>query len=250
VYDPLPEAAPAPFTAPARPVLPVERLGAVVEIILCSGFPTQMMLVLVLSGFGMRMYTADGRLSPPFIFTLSLLDAVLVVALVFGFLRAHGERARNVLFGHRSTIREVLVGFAFLPVAFVVVVLVLSAVLMFAPQLHNVPRNPLEDLLLNWNDALIFAVVVMVSGGVREEVQRGFVLHRFGRYLGGAPVGIVVYSALFGLGHVDQGIDAAIATGVLGAVWGVLYVARGSIAAPMVSHASFNLAQLIKSASL
>ena len=36
--------------------------------------------------------TADGGLSPPFIFTLSLLDAVLVIGLVLFFLRAHGER--------------------------------------------------------------------------------------------------------------------------------------------------------------
>ena len=233
--------APAP-----RPALPVERIGAVIEIILCSGFPSQFLLVMVLTGFGMGMRTADGRLSPPFVFTLSMLDAVLVVSLVLMFLRAHRERARDVLFRHRSSVREVLVGLAYLPVAFVVVILVLVAVLTLAPQLHNVPRNPLEDMLLNRGDALVFAVVVMVAGGVREEVQRGFVLHRFGQYLGGAPAGVVVHSALFGLGHIEQGIDASIATALLGALWGLLYLARGSILAPMVSHAGFNLAQLIK----
>ena len=31
------------------------------------------------------------------------------------------------------------------------------------------------------------------------------------------------YSVAFGLGHLEQGWDAAIATGVLGAVWGCLY---------------------------
>jgi membrane protease YdiL (CAAX protease family) len=37
-----------------------------------------------------------------------------------------------------------------------------------------------------------------------------------------------------------------IATGLLGLVWGLLYVIRRSIVAPMVSHAAFNLAQLLK----
>ncbi len=37
-----------------------------------------------------------------------------------------------------------------------------------------------------------------------------------------------------------------IATGLLGAFWGVIYLARRSIVAPMVSHAGFNLAQLVK----
>jgi membrane protease YdiL (CAAX protease family) len=81
---------------------------------------------------------------------------------------------------------------------------------------------------------------------VREEVQRGFILHRFGHYLGGAWTGVAVYSVLFGLGHLEQGYDAAIATGLLGALWGVVYLTRRSIVAPMVSHAGFNLGQLMK----
>ena len=41
-----------------------------------------------------------------------------------------------------------------------------------------------------------------------------------------------------------------IATGLLGAVWGCLYLARRSIVAPMVSHAGFNLAQLMNYVAL
>jgi membrane protease YdiL (CAAX protease family) len=92
----------------------------------------------------------------------------------------------------------------------------------------------------------MFAVVAMVAGGVREEVQRGFILHRFDHYLGGGWVGVVAYSALFGLGHIEQGYDAAVAIAILGAGWGAVYLARRSIIAPMVSHAGFNLAQLVK----
>ena len=53
-------------------------------------------------------------------------------------------------------------------------------------------------------------------------------------------------AAIFGLGHVDQGWDAALAVGTLGAIWGTIYLMRRSIIAPMVSHAGFNLAQLVK----
>ena len=231
---------------PARPVLPLERLGAIVEILLCSGFPSQLALLMVLQTFGLKLHTADGRLSPPFVFTISLIDAAIVIGLVFFFFRAHRESARAVLFGGRSSLREALLGIVLTPLVFVFVVMILTVILTFAPQLHNVPRNPLEDMLRNRADAFMFAVVVMISGGVREEFQRGFILHRFGQYLGGAGWGVVVYSALFGLGHIDQGIDAAIATALLGAMWGLLYLARGSIIAPMVSHAGFNLAQLLK----
>jgi membrane protease YdiL (CAAX protease family) len=243
VYEPAPE---VPYLPVPRPVLPLERVGAIVEVIICSGFPTQVLLILVMHGFGMRMSLPDGHLSPSFVFTLSLLDAALVIGLVLFFLRAHRESAKRVLLGDRPIVREALVGVAVLPLVFLFVLLVLLVILKFAPQLHNVARNPLEDMLRNRNDALIFAAVVMIAGGVREEVQRGFIVHRFGQYLGGVGWGIAIYSVFFGLGHIEQGIDAMIATGLLGVLWGLLYVARRSIVAPMVSHAGFNLAQLIK----
>jgi membrane protease YdiL (CAAX protease family) len=235
-----------PLVAHLRPVLPLERLGAAIEVLLCSGYPSQLLLIVVLRGFGMRLQTADGHLSPPFVFVLSMLDAVLVVGLVLLFLGAHRESAREVLLGSRRAAREALLGIALLPAVFVFVLAVLTLIFTFAPQLHNVEHNPLQDMLSNRRDALIFAAVVMIAGGVREEVQRGFVLHRFGRYLGGAGWGVAIYSVLFGLGHFEQGIDAMIATALLGALWGTIYLLRGSIVAPMVSHAGFNLGQLLK----
>jgi CAAX protease family protein len=242
------DAGPAPLDAP-RGIQPVERVGAVLEVLLCSGFPSQLLLIGILSGLGMPLRTSDGRLSPPFMFTMSMADAALVVGLVLFFLRAHGERARHVLLGQRRVFREVLVGIVLIPVVFMVVVGLLVLVFTLAPQLHNVPRNPLEDLMQNGRDAVIFSVVVMVAGGVREEVQRGFIVHRFEGYLGGGVLGVVMYSMLFGLGHLEQGIDAALATGLLGAIWGTAYLVRRSIVAPMVSHAGFNLAQLLKYAA-
>jgi membrane protease YdiL (CAAX protease family) len=243
VYDPAPE---VPYLPVPRPVLPLERVGAILEVFICSGFPTQVLLILVLRGFGMRMSSGDGHLSPPFVFTLSLADAALVIGLVLFFLRAHRESARRVLFGERSIIREALLGIALMPAVFLFVLLVLVVILRVAPDLHNVARNPLEDMLRNRQDALIFAAVVMIAGGVREEVQRGFIVHRFAQALGGAGWGIAIYSVIFGLGHFEQGMDAILVTGVLGALWGVLYLVRRSIVAAVVSHAGFNLAQLLK----
>ena len=241
---PPPSDVPAPI-APPR-VAPGERVAAAAEVLLCSGFPTQLLLIVVLIAVGLPMRTDDGHLSPPFVFLLSLLDTVFVVGLVGAFLRLRGESVREVLLGPRPVVREALIGIALMPVLFVGVLLVLLLILSFAPQLHNVPKNPFEDLLRTRGDAVIFGFVVMVAGGVREEVQRGFILHRFDRFLGGAITGVIVFSVFFGLGHLEQGFDAAIATGSLGAFWGVVYVRRRSIVAPMVSHAGFNLAQLAK----
>jgi len=243
VLEPVPEPL---FIPERRRVLPIERVGALIEILICSGFPTQVLLILVMRGFGVPMHAADGRLSPPFVFTLSLLDAVLVIGLVLTFLRAHHESAREVLIGRVRLIREALLGLATLPAVFMLVTLVLILVLRYAPGLHNVATNPFEDMLRTRSDAIVFGIVVMIAGGVREEVQRGFIVHRCGQYLGGALGGVAVYSVFFGAGHADQGYDAMIAIGILGLLWGLLYLSRRSIVAPLVSHATFNLAQLLK----
>jgi len=243
VHEP---AADPPLILDPRPILPLQRLGAVIEVALCSGFPTQVLLIVVLQGFGMKPIGSDGHLSPAFVSTLSMADAALVVGLVVLFLQTRGESVSDVLFGPRPAGREIALGLALLPVVFVFVALVIVLLLLVAPSLHNVVRNPLEDMLRNRRDALVFAVVVMIAGGVREEVQRGFILHRFEQYLGGIWIGLLAHSLVFGLGHFEQGYDAMIATGLLGVIWGVVYILRRSIVAPMVSHAGFNLAQLLK----
>ena len=209
-----------PDAAPAlRPVLPLERLAAVLEIIICSGIPTQLLLIAVLRGFGFHLQADGGGLNPRFVFAVSLLDAVVVVGLVVMLLRAHRESVRDVLLGRVRLLREALLGIAMIPLIFFVVLVIL-------------------------------AVVVMIAGGVREEVQRAFIVHRFGQYLGGGIYGVLIYSVLFGLGHWEQGRDAAIATAILGAIWGLVYLRRGSIVAPVISHAGFNLAQVLKHVAL
>lgn len=250
MFDPAqPRPEPGPAGTPPG-VFPRERLVAGVEVLLCSGFPTQLFLIGILAAFGLPLRTPDGQLSPPFVFTLSLLDTALILGLVFAFLRTHGESPRGVLLGSRPPGREALLGVLLIPVVFLFVALALALVLTFAPELRNVPRNPFEDLLQTPLDAVGFGFVALVAGGVREEIQRAFILHRFDGYLGGGALGVVVFSTLFGAGHIDQGYDAALVTGLLGAAWGVVYLRRRSAIAPIVSHGGFNLLQLVNYAAL
>ena len=68
--------------------------------------------------------------------------------------------------------------------------------------------------------AVTFAFVVVLAGGVREELQRGFQLHRLTGHVCGPGLALVLTSLAFGAGHTLQGYDVAVATGVLGAFWG------------------------------
>jgi membrane protease YdiL (CAAX protease family) len=235
---------PSPTASPA--ILPIERAAAALEVILCSGFPTQIVIVTVLRTFGMRAQLADGQLSPSFVFTLTLADTLLLVGLVVFFFRAHRESAREQLFGKRPPAREIGFGIVLIPASFFLATFVLLVLQLAVPSLRNVPHNPLADLVKTRGNAALFAFVVTMAGGVREEIQRGFVLRRFEQYLGGGMVGLVVFSAIFGLGHLEQGNNVAIATAVLGAFWGAIFLRRRSVAAPMIAHAGFDLAQVVK----
>ena len=239
-----------PIEAPRQPIEPFDRWMAFAEVILCSGFPTQLLLIGVLRALGMPIQNGEGDLNPRFIVTISMVDAVLVIGLVVFLLRARGESVRDVLLGRVRMLREIWVGIAMIPLVFFVVALIIGAVITWAPELRNVPRNPFEAMLTTRFDVAVFAVVVMIAGGLREEVQRGFIVHRFGQYLGGGIYGVLFYSVFFGLGHYEQGYDATIATAVLGLIWGLTYLQRKSIIAPVVSHAGFNLAQIVKQVAL
>ncbi len=221
-----------------------QRVVAVIEVLLCSDYPTQLLLGVTFAALGFRSQHADGTLALGFVVVLSLADTVLLVGLMLLLMRARGDRPREIFLGGRRFLTEARVGVPMTAMAFLIALLGLLAVRALAPWLHTVEHNPLQELIRTPRDAAIFAVVVVVAGGVREELQRAFLLNRFERWLGGGTVGVVVASAAFGAGHLLQGADAAVATGLLGAFWAVVYLRRRSVVAPMVSHSGFNLLQL------
>ena len=240
------EAPPADSGAPPPPdPVASRRLMAAIEVVLCSGFPTQLLLAVVLGGLGLRALDDAGRLVLAYIVVLSLTDSALLLGLIFVFLWLRRESPREVFFGVRPAAMEVALGIVLTPVMVVAAVAGLGVIESFAPWLRNVPENPLEALLRSPANVLLFAFVAVVAGGLREELQRAFVLRRFEQHLGGGWVGLVVFSVAFGLGHQIQGWDAAIITATLGAIWGAMYLVRRSALAAMVSHAGFNLSEIV-----
>lgn len=236
---------PAPDGAAPMPPQP-NPWRAWAEIVLCSGYPTQLLLGLLIQASGVRPIRADGSLSGSFVFVLSLLDTVLLLTLIVWLMKRRGERPRTIFFGDRPVAPEVGLGVLSLPAIVTIVVVLMMTIRVGAPFLHNVPTNPLEGLLDSQTGLLAFLFVVIVAGGLREELQRAFLLHRFRSGLGSAGMGVLITSTAFGLGHTLQGWDAAVVTGVLGATWGVMYLARRSAIAPIVSHSLFNSGELLR----
>lgn len=242
VGDAVEPAAVEPGPAPSTPN---RRLAAAGEVVLCSGFPTQLTLVVLLGALGAGPADGSAALSLSYVVTLSLLDAAAVLSLVWLLMRADGENPVAAMVGGRRIGPEVALGLKLVPAALLTVFAAFTVLSRVAPGLRNVPENPLEALITSPAAALTFAAVAVIAGGLREEVQRAFILRRFEQHLGGAAVGLVVFSAAFGLGHLVQGRDAAVITGLLGFLWGLLYLWRGSMVAPFVCHAGFNAVEVL-----
>ena len=230
----------------AAVTLPRSTWPTWIEILLCSGYPTQLAIGFALQAAGVRPTQSDGSLSAPFVFALTLLDTILLLSLIFAFLRRRGDSPRRVFLGDRPIAREVAAGVLSVPVAMTIVIVVSLMVRRFVPSLRTVPDNPLEAFVGTQAGLWTFLFVVIVAGGVREELQRAFLLHRFRFDLGQPWMGVFITSLAFGLGHTLQGLDVAIITGLLGALWGVIYLARGSAVATMVSHSLFNSGELLR----
>jgi membrane protease YdiL (CAAX protease family) len=223
-----------------------QRWLALLEVLLCSSLPTQVLIANILGAIGIAPRIGD-QLSLTFVFALSLTDTVVLIALMVALTRAHGDSPWLLWRGRPPLAGEILVGLMLVPVAVFIVAFLIGIIRTFVPGLHNVVENPLEALATGGaGGAAMFAVVAIVAGGIREELQRAFLLRRFERHLGGETIGVIVLSTAFGLGHALQGWDAAIATGVLGAFWAILYLRRRSSVAPIVSHAGFNSIEVFR----
>ena len=234
----------APIPPSSRPSLRA-RAVALAQVLLCSDVPTQLALALLLGLAGWFPTDATGALSLRYVVALSLADVVLLIFLMVVCLRASGESPAALWLGRRPMKREVLLGLLLIPAVFIAVAILLSGARLLFPGLHNVVDNPLERLARTPMQAAVLALVVILAGGLREELQRAFLLHRFEHHLGGIWVGLAVVSVAFGLGHQLQGWDAVIATGALGAIWGLVYIRRRSSVAAIVSHAGFNAIQIV-----
>ena len=239
----VPPTAAAPVAARRRTVLPT--WFAAIQVVLVCGIPTPLFITAVLIlGTNLPVYDNNG-ITIDFFAMMSLLDTALVALLIRVFLALSGETSRDVFLGVRTSWREALRGVALVPVLLLVVSGLALGLRYVAPWTHTVAVNPLEAYMHSPIEAAIFFVVVILAGGVREELQRAFILRRFEQRLGGVRLGLVLFTFIFFLLHLTQGLDAASTVGFLGLVWGAIYLRRRSAVMGIVSHAGFDAAQVL-----
>jgi membrane protease YdiL (CAAX protease family) len=176
---------------------------------------------------------------------LLLLQNLLALASIMVFLRLDGQSLSYLGFRKGRNLREVRLGLLLFPVVLIGALGLQTVLLRYLPGLHNVDVNPILAMLHGPEDLAALLAASVLAGGVAEEIVRAFVLRRFQTHLGGIGVGLVVWGLAFGAMHLSQGYDKALVVGLLGLLFGLLYVWRRSPVAAMVVHGAFNVAQTL-----
>jgi uncharacterized protein len=134
----------------------------------------------------------------------------------------------------------------------IAVVILLPAILaIWSEKIRAKAAKASESLsyLLPWNSSeRLWWWPVCITAGICEEVlYRGFLLH----YLHSTPFhfsltwSLVIAAAIFGIGHLYQGVKGLFSTAVLGFVLGVIFVMTSSLLIPIIAHAVLDLRILL-----
>jgi membrane protease YdiL (CAAX protease family) len=232
---------PEPLLLPQQ-ITRTERLRALFEVFLLSGIVSS---VLATIPFSMRIrhraaFTQDVHLIVGFV----LLEAAITLIFLALLLRAHNGTVEDLGLRWREWKPNLLIGLGLLPVLFLLNLLVSEAFRVFLPE-HFTDRNPLTEIIHTPQELGLFIISVILAGGIKEELQRVFILTRFENYLGGARLGLVLWSIAFGAAHYIQGTQATVIAALFGFIFGAVYIARENIIAPIVAHGLYDVLTLV-----
>jgi hypothetical protein len=227
---------------PEPKITRIDRVQAVFEVLLISGMLSSVLASLPFAFYsGMpASFLAELRIMVRYI----LLETLLAILFLVLVLKAHRQKLRDLGFFSRQWLREAAIGLSVIPVLFITNILLSLLFQHFFPR-YFLERNPLADLIRTPEDLALFIGTVLIAGGIKEELQRAFILRRFQVYLGGAWLGLLLWSVLFGLGHSAQGVQGMVAAAIFGLIFGILYLARRNLIAPMVAHGIYDMLALL-----
>ena len=173
-----------------------------------------------------------------------LLEAAITLLLMFLVMRAHGETLTWLGLSWTRWGVNVLAGLEIVPVLFLLNLVVSLIFQTFFPK-YFMESNPLAELVRSPQDLLLFTIAALIAGGFKEELQRAFILRRFQAYLGGAGLGLMLWSIVFGLGHYLQGVQGVVAATLFGLIFGAVYLIRGNLIIPMAAHGAYDTLALV-----
>jgi membrane protease YdiL (CAAX protease family) len=219
-----------------------KRWQALFEVLLLTGIVSALLAFTPFSLYGQtseRVYHS-ARLLTEYI----LLESAITLFFLILILKSHRETLLDLGLIWSEWKPNLFVGILLVPLLFAVNELTGICIYNFFPEYISA-QNPLLETIRTPTDLALFLVVSMFAGGIKEELQRAFILSRFRAHLGGAKAGLVIWSIAFGMGHYAQGVQAIISATLFGFTFGCVYLVRRNLIAPVVAHGLYDVCALL-----
>ena len=218
-----------------------QRIEAVFEV-LVAGFGGWVIVMLLLVMTGLQ---DSDILTRPVWMAAVLIGEAAITLLLIGFLEGSSySKGRGVFSLIRWSPADLVFSAAVVPVLFLAVFISGMVFEYFFPRFAS-QGNPVLELIQTPADLAAFMAAGIFSGGIKEEVQRAFILLRFEKCLGGIVTGLFLWSVLFGLGHYEQGWSSAFSAGILGLVFGGVFLWKRNIFTAISAHAIYDVTVLL-----
>jgi uncharacterized protein len=216
----------------------IDRFQAAFEILLLSGLVSGFLAALLLPLFHVR--NTELLLKDIRVLSIYLLVESGIALLILGaMLKLHHEAVHSLGFRGEHWKRNFAIGLVLVPFLFLINGLVAILFKVYLPQ-YYMEKNPLVVNLHTPQQLALFIFSALIAGGIKEEIQRAFILNRFRSYLGGATTGLLIWSLAFGAGHYVQGAQGIVIASLYGFLFGGIYLLSGSLIAPIAAHGAYD----------
>jgi len=173
-------------------------------------------------------------------------NKVIFILAVIILLLLEGESIINLGFRKQKLLLQLIFGISLGFITWILVNIV------FNPLINAVNSGALKppgDILNYMKDpsSLYLWIPVVMLAAFSEELQRIFVLTRFEKWFGkyGLYLAVLITSVIFGIGHLYQGMNAAIGTGIGGLLNSFVYLRKRSAIEVIICHAVFNILSVV-----
>jgi membrane protease YdiL (CAAX protease family) len=223
---------------------PPSRIQAVFEIIMVSGIVSSFVVSMVFAAIFGRNRLRMIEMDVGSFVTYQVFEAAVTFLILLIIMKARRETLSGLGLRLQRWKTNVLLGVLAAPCLVVVSSAAGMIFQLFLPR-YALDKNPLMEMIHSPRQLALFIVAAILCGGVKEELQRAFILRRFQDRLGGAKAGLIIWSLVFGAGHYVQGVQGVFAATILGLVFGALYLMRGNLILPVTAHAVYNTLALL-----
>jgi membrane protease YdiL (CAAX protease family) len=165
----------------------------------------------------------------------TILRDFALVSLILYFLWQNGEPIRILGWTFKNIWRDIGIGIGlFIPFYF--------GTGLLENSLHaagfSVPSTPLPSYLRPMDIPQIALAVFLVSivAVAEETIFRGYLILRFKTLSTSSAVAVVIAAFIFSLGHGYEGSAGVVTVGVIGLVFGIIYLWRRSLVTTIVMH--------------